>query len=232
MESQPYSTVMLSIMLMLPFLIEFLVCMCAGNLSILPMSPSPSADRWLMKMHGCVRVPDSIVLTRRDYIRYAETSAALGGAARCQYDVQSSCMMSLSLLAGILQALLMTKHVLFIGFSMTDDNFHRFRPEPCLWLVTVMNPVQTRVYVYRRLFDAVQRSKSVRSSGGSPEMPYESTRCDSTVFSCRSNHCTVTCAELHWMVQRRWERSCSWSRTCFRKNCGESIWTLYLCIQM
>lgn len=33
-------------------------------------------------------------------------------------------------LAGIVQALLMTKHVLFVGFSLDDDNFHRCAPQP------------------------------------------------------------------------------------------------------
>ena len=28
-------------------------------------------------------------------------------------------------LGGILQALLLTKHMLFVGFSLTDENFHR-----------------------------------------------------------------------------------------------------------
>jgi hypothetical protein len=44
------------------------------------------------------------VLTREDYLRYAERRAAL---------------------SGIVQALLITKHMLFVGFSLTDDNFHR-----------------------------------------------------------------------------------------------------------
>ena len=41
-------------------------------------------------------------LRREDYIRYAERRAAL---------------------AGIVQSLLITKHLLFIGFSLVDDNF-------------------------------------------------------------------------------------------------------------
>jgi hypothetical protein len=53
-------------------------------------------------MHGCVHRPGDIVITREDYIRYAERRAAL---------------------AGIVQALLITKHLLFVGFSLSDDNF-------------------------------------------------------------------------------------------------------------
>ena len=81
------------------------MCGIAGKLSVLPMAPKLRADRWLLKMHGCVTQPQDIVLTRKDYIRYAENSAALGG---------------------IVQALMMTKHMLFVGFSLQDDNFHRY----------------------------------------------------------------------------------------------------------
>jgi hypothetical protein len=45
-----------------------------------------------------------IVLTREDYLRYSEHRAAL---------------------TGIVQALLITRHMLFVGFSLSDDNFHR-----------------------------------------------------------------------------------------------------------
>src|SRR5205814_2080317 len=64
----------------------------------------PRAYRWLLKMHGCVTRPDEIVLTREDYLRYDMRRQAL---------------------AGIVQALLITHQMLFIGFSLTDDNFHR-----------------------------------------------------------------------------------------------------------
>jgi hypothetical protein len=64
----------------------------------------PGSAKWLLKMHGCITKPDDIVLTRRDYIRYAERGAALGG---------------------MVQAALLTKHLLFVGFSLTDDNFHK-----------------------------------------------------------------------------------------------------------
>lgn len=61
-------------------------------------------SRWFLKMHGCVTEPASIVLTRTDYLRYAEERGAL---------------------MGIVQALLMTRHMLFVGFSLDDPNFHR-----------------------------------------------------------------------------------------------------------
>jgi hypothetical protein len=72
--------------------------------TVLPEAPTVRGQRWLLKMHGCVSRPESIVLTREDYLRFEQNRSAL---------------------AGIVQALLMTRHMLFVGFSFTDDNFHR-----------------------------------------------------------------------------------------------------------
>ncbi len=76
----------------------------AGHtLSVIPYAPEPDATRWLLKMHGCCSHPDEIVLTRGDFLRYSRWRAAL---------------------AGMVQALLLTRHMLFVGFSLTDYNFH------------------------------------------------------------------------------------------------------------
>lgn len=76
---------------------------------VLPYQPSkPGSDRWILKLHGCVKEPQDIVLTRADYLRYDERRAAL---------------------KGIVQAMLITRHMLFVGFSLTDDNFHRIIEE-------------------------------------------------------------------------------------------------------
>lgn len=72
--------------------------------AVLPYESARVRPRWLLKMHGCVSRPADIVLTRDDYLRYGERRAAL---------------------AGIVQALLVTRHILFVGFSLNDDNFHR-----------------------------------------------------------------------------------------------------------
>jgi hypothetical protein len=69
-------------------------CCDPGSLSVLPISPKPHAPRWLLKMHGCVTHPADIVLTRKDYIRYAENSAALGGGwpvSACVCVLLSTC---------------------------------------------------------------------------------------------------------------------------------------------
>ena len=75
-----------------------------NGLSILPGGMRPDARRWLLKMHGCLSDPERVVLTRSSYTRYDE---------------------QLPVLSGMVQAFLVTRHVLFAGFSLTDDNFHR-----------------------------------------------------------------------------------------------------------
>ncbi|KAN0050425.1 hypothetical protein ACTA71_003549 [Dictyostelium dimigraforme] len=60
--------------------------------------------RWILKLHGCVSNPQDIIITREDYIRYGDKNEAL---------------------SGMVQALLITKHLLFVGFSLTDDNFYQ-----------------------------------------------------------------------------------------------------------
>ena len=94
-------------------------CQAVGKkVDVLPHSPGKrgSNGRWILKMHGCVTQPDSIVLTRQDYVRYNERFAALGG---------------------ILMSALLTRHIVFLGFSLSDDNF-------------------------ARLFDAVQKARPLR----------------------------------------------------------------------
>lgn len=73
-------------------------------MAVLPYDRIQGHKRWLLKLHGCVNYPEDIVLTRGDYLRYTTQRAAL---------------------AGVVQALLITKHMLFVGFSLEDDNFHR-----------------------------------------------------------------------------------------------------------
>lgn len=58
----------------------------------------------LLKLHGCINHPESIILSRSDYMRYPDTSQALRGR---------------------LHGIFLTTEVLFCGFSMTDDNVHK-----------------------------------------------------------------------------------------------------------
>lgn len=59
--------------------------------------------RSLIKLHGCVSHPESIVLTRKDYMRYGSDRQAV---------------------RGLVHEKLLTTHIVFIGFSMTDSNLH------------------------------------------------------------------------------------------------------------
>lgn len=70
--------------------------------SVLPTDPKPQSRRWVLKMHGCVSKPETIVLTREDYLRYDDQNKAL---------------------AGLVQGSMLTRHLLFCGFSLKDDNF-------------------------------------------------------------------------------------------------------------
>lgn len=72
------------------------------RLVTIPYSSPEGADVWLLKMHGCINHPGDIVLTQNDYDMYADRRAAL---------------------AGIVQASLITKHLLFVGFGLRDPNF-------------------------------------------------------------------------------------------------------------
>jgi hypothetical protein len=62
----------------------------------------------VLKLHGTLPVGEKkagrLVLTTQDYLRFNEKSAALGGAV---------------------QGLMLSHHLLFIGFGMTDPNFLR-----------------------------------------------------------------------------------------------------------
>ena len=67
------------------------------------VSQQPASVRRVLKLHGCVRDPCSIVLTRRDYMRYEDERRAL---------------------RGVLHQNFLEREFLILGFSMTDDNVH------------------------------------------------------------------------------------------------------------
>jgi SIR2-like domain len=71
-----------------------------GGLAVLPWDAAAAERSWLLKMHGDVGRPDSIVLSRGDLVAYDQTRKPL---------------------ASLLQAQMLTGHVLFVGSSMTDD---------------------------------------------------------------------------------------------------------------
>ena len=76
--------------------------------TVLPWQRTTGRDPWILKMHGDVRRPASIVLTRRHFVRYDATTRPAGS---------------------LLQGLLMTRHLLMVGASLNDDNVVRLAHE-------------------------------------------------------------------------------------------------------
>jgi hypothetical protein len=75
--------------------------------AVIPQDPTNMEEdtdsRWLLKLHGSVSQPDSIVLTRDDYLGFNANREAL---------------------SALVKAHLMTHHLLFVGFGLKDDHFH------------------------------------------------------------------------------------------------------------
>jgi hypothetical protein len=84
-------------------LLELAAADVGRRLAVLPFEEAAPGSPWLLKLHGDAAHPDSVVLTREQY---------LSGDSR-------------SALAGVLQSLLLTRHVLFVGTSMLDDDLIR-----------------------------------------------------------------------------------------------------------
>ncbi|TPW72891.1 SIR2 family protein [Schumannella sp. 10F1B-5-1] len=70
---------------------------------VIPGDDHGAFPRWLLKMHGSVDDPPSIVLTRDDYLGFNTERAAL---------------------SALVKATLMTRHLLFVGFGLRDDHFY------------------------------------------------------------------------------------------------------------
>jgi hypothetical protein len=76
--------------------------------SVMPWQSAHGADRWILKLHGDVENEETIVLTRRHMVRYDAANRPS---------------------AAVLQSLLLTRHLLAVGVSMTDDNVIRLAHE-------------------------------------------------------------------------------------------------------
>jgi len=71
---------------------------------VLPRQDAQDASTWLLKLHGSVDDQRRIVLSRQDTLRLEGDGEAV---------------------SGVVQAMLLTRHMLFVGYSLSDDNFHR-----------------------------------------------------------------------------------------------------------
>jgi len=76
----------------------------ADEFRVLIRQAADSSKPWLLKLNGDIGDPDSIVLTTEDFRRHSVENRALHG---------------------VVQGLLLTSHLLFVGFSFTDKSFLR-----------------------------------------------------------------------------------------------------------
>jgi SIR2-like domain len=71
-------------------------------MAVLPADPSTANGQWLLKLHGTVEHPENIVLTRSDYPDMPRQYGAL---------------------IGLVQGMLLMRHMMFIGYSLQDEDF-------------------------------------------------------------------------------------------------------------
>lgn len=78
-------------------------CQVGGReIAVIPDKPV-GRGRWLLKLHGTVSKPSNIVFTRDHYSDSFRSSRAL---------------------IGLVQAMLFTRHMLFVGYGLRDEDFH------------------------------------------------------------------------------------------------------------
>jgi len=75
-----------------------------GRPAVLPYEAARPRQRWLLKLHGSLDADRSVVLTRDDYLGAPVRQGAL---------------------FGLVQAMLLTRHMLFVGYSLADEDFHQ-----------------------------------------------------------------------------------------------------------
>ena len=75
-----------------------------AGFSVVPQVRPRPGSPWVLKIHGDVATPGSIVISRDDYLRFDRDA----GPA-----------------AGVLQSRMLTGHLLFVGYSMSDENIVR-----------------------------------------------------------------------------------------------------------
>ena len=78
-------------------------CQVGGReIAVIPDKPV-GRGRWLLKLHGTVSKPSTIVFTRDHFLDSFRSSRAL---------------------IGLVQAMLFTRHMLFVGYGLRDEDFH------------------------------------------------------------------------------------------------------------
>lgn len=79
------------------------------KVSVLPRDDGSTAQRWLLKLHGDVDNPNRKLVLSREQYRQLETESGAVGA--------------------VMQALLLTRHLLIVGYGLNDETFHRIAHE-------------------------------------------------------------------------------------------------------
>lgn len=90
-----------------------------SSLTVLPKQRGDFGTPWLLKMHG--DIGGSVILNREDYRTYDSSWKPL---------------------ASMFQAVMLTRHVLFVGFSLADDNFLRLGREVIALLERLEQPTE------------------------------------------------------------------------------------------
>jgi len=87
----------------------------SSRITVLPFEQKKPFDQWILKMHGDLEHDGDLILSRSDFVGYASTFGPVGA---------------------IVQAIMLTKHLLVVGTSLTDDNFLRLAYEVTNYLRT------------------------------------------------------------------------------------------------
>lgn len=78
------------------------------EVAVLPADPRSAGGRLLLKLHGSVNDPENMILTRSDYLNMPRRYGAL---------------------MGLVQGLLLTRRMVFVGYSLSDEDFHELIEE-------------------------------------------------------------------------------------------------------
>lgn len=96
-----------------------------GGLRVLPYDARRETSAWLLKLHGSVGRP-GMVITRSDYLDLMRTRGAL---------------------ASIVEAMLITHHMLFVGYSLRDEDFHSLLDDVQTAIGSTPDPIGTALMV-------------------------------------------------------------------------------------
>lgn len=86
------------------------------RIKVLPFEHKKPFARWILKMHGDLDHGGELILSRSDFVGYSAAHGPVGS---------------------IVQSLMLTKHLLVVGTSLTDDNFLRLAYEVTNYLRSV-----------------------------------------------------------------------------------------------